>query len=350
LLQNEWLYWQNHGWDDEIRKEYTDWVWSDGSHPSIAIWDAINENTDMYIGNTLIPELKKLDPTRIWDAGYMREGIMKTDEMDEPHPYQTRIVYAENGQDKFAYPLGSLDYKPDIIKMIREAGVPQLANEYGWIWLWRNGLPSKLTVDTYDYYLGPHSTSSQNREFQAYLLELETEWLRSEPEIAGVLAFCYLTNNYGYTGDWFTGNIKNLIPSPVLGWFADAFAPSAVFIDLTDERYVKQAVPYNPEEKLSFKLAKINDLPGSVSGKVIVSMLDSGGKTVLEKIIPVVLSGFDRSFLQAEITLPKQAGGYLILAKFIANGSQEPVVSRRYIKVGKAADYKYYEMQPPEMK
>ena len=22
LLQNEWLYWQNHGWDDEIRKEY----------------------------------------------------------------------------------------------------------------------------------------------------------------------------------------------------------------------------------------------------------------------------------------------------------------------------------------
>ena len=59
----------------QISKEYTDWVWSDGSHPSIAIWDAINENTDNYIGNTLIPELKKLDPTRIWDAGYMREGL-----------------------------------------------------------------------------------------------------------------------------------------------------------------------------------------------------------------------------------------------------------------------------------
>ena len=88
LLQNEWLYWQNHGWDDQIRKEYTDWVWTDGNHPCIAIWDAINENTDMFIGNTLIPELKKLDPTRIWDAGYMREGLMKTDEMDEPHPYE----------------------------------------------------------------------------------------------------------------------------------------------------------------------------------------------------------------------------------------------------------------------
>ncbi len=116
LFQNEWLYWQNHGWDDEITKEYTDWVWSDGNHPSIAIWDAINENTDMFIGNTLIPELKKLDPTRIWDAGYMREGVMKSDEMDEPHPYQTRIVYSEPGSHNFSYPLGSLYYKPEILK------------------------------------------------------------------------------------------------------------------------------------------------------------------------------------------------------------------------------------------
>jgi hypothetical protein len=41
--------------------------------PSIVIWDAINENWNDYIGNTLIPELQQLDPTRIWDAGYMQE-------------------------------------------------------------------------------------------------------------------------------------------------------------------------------------------------------------------------------------------------------------------------------------
>ena len=212
LLQNEWLYWQNHGWDDEIRKEYTDWVWSDGNHPSIAIWDAINENTDMFIGNTLIPDLKKLDPTRIWDAGYMREGLMKADEMDEPHPYEGRIIANEKGSEKTSYPLGNLDYKPYSLKMIQESSVPQLANEYGWIWLWRNGMPSKLTVDVYNYYLGPNSSPSQNRAFQAYDLQLETEWLRSEQNLAGVLAFCYLTNNYGYTGDWFINNIKDLVP------------------------------------------------------------------------------------------------------------------------------------------
>ena len=350
LFQNEWLYWQNHGWDDEIRKEYTDWIWTDGSHPSIAIWDAINENTDMFIGNTLIPELKKLDPTRIWDAGYMREGIMKTDEMDEPHPYQTRIVYSETGSKNFSYPLGNLDYKPEILNMIREAGVPQLVNEYGWIWLWRNGLPSKLTVDTYDYYLGPNSSPEQNREFQAYLLQLETEWLRSEPSIAGVLAFCYLANNYGYTGDWFTGNIKDLKPAPALHWFADAFAPSAVFINLTDERYVKQVSHHNLREKLSFRLAKINDLDSSVRGKITMSLLDAKGNSVWKKKIPVVLAAFDRSSVPVEISLPGKAGGYLLIAEFLADGNKVPAISRRFIKVGMLTDYKFFEIHPALLK
>jgi beta-galactosidase/beta-glucuronidase len=350
LFQNEWLYWQNHGWDEEIRKEYTDWVWTDGNHPSIAIWDAINENTDMFIGNTLIPELKKLDPTRVWDAGYMREGVMKTDEMDEPHPYQTYIFYSQMDMKKFSYPLGNLDYKPDIIQQIRNAGVPQLVNEYGWIWLWRNGLPSKLTVDTYNYYLGANSTPAQNREFQAYLLQIETEWLRSEPSVAGVLAFCYLANNYGYTGDWFTGNVKDLTPAPALEWFEDAFAPSAVFLNLTDERYVKQAVAHNPGEKLAFKLAKINDLSQNVSGKINVSIIRSDGKTVSKNVIPVELSPFDRSSIPSEIKLPNNPGGYLLLVEFKRDGNDRSVLSRRFIKVGELSEYKFYEIQPSKLK
>jgi len=350
LLQNEWLYWQNHGWDDQIRKEYTDWIWTDGNHPSIAIWDAINENTDMFIGNTLIPELKKLDPTRIWDAGYMREGLMKSDEMDEPHPYEGRIISNEKGSDKTSYPLGNLEYKPQALKMIQNAGIPQLANEYGWVWLWRNGLPSKLTLDVYNYYLGPNSTPLQNQEFQAYDLQLETEWLRSEPDLAGVLAFCYLTNNFGYTGDWFTGNIKDLNPSMTLDWFADAFAPTAVFVNLTDERYVKQATPHNPGEHLSLKLNKINDLSRNVEGAVTLRILNSDGKTITKKIIPVTLSAFDRSSFQVEISLPKKTGGYLLLAEFKADGSENPVISRRFIKVGKVAEYKFFDLKPTKLK
>jgi hypothetical protein len=350
LFQNEWLYWQNHGWDEQIRKEYTDWVWTDGNHPSIAIWDAINENTDNYIGNTLIPELKKLDPTRIWDAGYMGEGLMKTDEMDEPHPYMGRMTGKEDGLEKNFYPLGNLDYKPQPLKMIREAGVPQLVNEYGWRWLWRNGLPSKLTVNDYKYYLGSNSTSEQNREFQAYDMQLETEWLRSEPELAGVLAFCYLANNYGYTGDWFMDNIKDLKPIPTLNWFRHAFAPTAVFINLTDERYVKQSVPHQPGEKLAFKLAKINDLNKIITGKVNLKILDGSGKTVSKKSMPVTLLAFDRSSFSVEASLPRKPGGYLMLAEFRAEGNVSPVISRRYIKVGKVPVYKFFEMKEESLK
>jgi hypothetical protein len=270
--------------------------------------------------------------------------------MDEPHPYEGRIVAGQKGSETTDYPLGNLDYKPQALKMIIKAGVPQLANEYGWIWLWRNGLPSKLTVDVYNYYLGPNSTPEQNREFQAYDIQLETEWLRSEPNLTGVLAFCYLTNNYGYTGDWFTGNIRDMKPSPALQWFTDAFAPSAVFLNLTDGRYVKQTVPYNPGEKLSFKLAKINDLPVNVPGKLALRILDSDGKTVTHKSIPVVLTAFDRSSLPAEMSLPKKAGGYLLLAEFLADGKKEPVISRRYIRVGIVSEYKYFEMKEVKLK
>ena len=30
-------------WNEQMDKEYTDWIWQDGSHPSIVIWDAMNE-------------------------------------------------------------------------------------------------------------------------------------------------------------------------------------------------------------------------------------------------------------------------------------------------------------------
>jgi len=345
MFQNEWLYWQNHGWNDQIRKEYTDWVWSDGNHPSIAIWDAINENKDDYIGNTLIPELKKLDPTRVWDAGYMSGENMAGDEMDEPHPYQgpwgKKIsVFEEN-----PYPLGNLDYTPDRIKEIQEASSAQLVNEYGWIWLWRNGTPSKLTVDVYNYYLGKNSTPEQNWELQAYWMQLETEWLRSETSIAGVLAFCYLANNFGYTGDWFTGNIKDLKPTSTLDWFQHAFAPVATFINLTDERYVRMIKPHQPGSNLLFNLAGINNLNKTANGSVNVKLLNANGQTVSEQNFQVKLESFLRTDIPVSIVLPSEPGGYLLVAEFTPENGKT-VVSRRFLKVGQVEKYTYFNFNP----
>ena len=358
MFQNEFLYWQNHGWDDQIRNEYTDWVWSDGNHPSVAIWDAINENKDNFIGKTLIPELKKLDPTRVWDNGYMTSVDVVQDEMDEPHPYQGYIGWGTALTDAVStYPLGNLDFKPednqsldndDIINTSffnNSSSVPQLINEYGEVWLWRNGLPSKLTTMVYKYYVGLNSTIEQNREFQAYWLELETEWLRSNPNAAGVLAFCYLANNYGYTGDWFTGNIKDLKPSPALDWFRHAFALSATYINLTDERYVKNSLPHQPGSTFLFNLAGINNLPDTVKGTVKVRFINSKGQSSEEQTIPVKLDSFVRTDIPVSTILPAEAGGYVLVAEFTPDKGTS-VISRRFLKIGASSDYSFFQLNP----
>ena len=281
MFQNEWNYWQTHGWDDQVRAEYTNWVWSDGNHPSIVIWDAINENWDEYIGNNLIPELQQLDPTRIWDAGYMTAEQMGNDEMDEPHPYEGFRPWSNQAAfEKNPYPLGDLDYRNQTNIASIESSAAQLVNEYGWIWLWRNGKTAKLTTQIYEYYLGDASNPEVNREFQAYWLQCETEWLRNIRQHAGVLAFTHLTNNYGYTGDWYINNIKDLEPGPALYWFKHAFAPSTVFINHPDERYMKQFEPHVPGTQLLFTLKAINDFAEEESGEVNILLYDSDGNTV----------------------------------------------------------------------
>ena len=327
VLQNEWLYWQNHGWDEQVRKEYTNWVWSDGNHPSIVIWDAINENWDSYIGNTLIPELKELDPTRIWDAGYMTSDQMGTnDEMDEPHPYRAlTLMHSSELNDYFKnnpYNLGALHENWVGFSSILDAGVPQLVNEYGWIWLWRDGRPSKLTLNNYNYYLGENATPEQCRELQAYWLELETEWLRSERSVGGILAFCHLTNNYGFTGDWFINDIKDLEPSPAFRWFKHCFAPSAVFIDLADRRYTKHLEPLKPGSDLVFNLVGVNDLNKESSGKVLLKLLDEKGTIISTQEESIVIEPFGKRLQPCLLKLPSKAGGYLLIAEYHEKGGR----------------------------
>lgn len=145
-------------------------------------------------------------------------------------------------------------------------------------------------------------------------------------------------------------NIKDLKPIPTLNWFRYAFAPTAVFINLTDERYVKLTDPHQPGEKLSFKLAKINDVNKAVSGKVTLKIMDSDGKTVSNKNIPVTFAPFDRSAFSVEISIPKKPGGYLLLAEFLPESSIDLVISRRYIKVGTTSEYKFLEIKADRLK
>ncbi len=346
LFQNEWLFWQDRGWDEQIRKEFTDWVWSDGNHPSIAIWDALNENRNPFLGKVLIPELKALDPTRIWDAGYMSGDDMNSNEMDEPHTYRAvgwRTDYeAYNDQHPFA--LGDLHDQEGVSgAMNLYSSAAQLVNEYACMWLWRDGSPAKLTLKNYRYYLGDDATTSERRELQAYWTQLETEWHRVERMFAGVLSFAYLTNNYGYTGDWFINDIKDLEPGPALKWQAHCFAPVVSLIDLVDGRYTKHTDPYEPSEMLAFNLIGVNDTYHDIEARTELKLFDDSGGLVLSQEFWIPIMKYGKKYIPVVITLPRESGGYTLVSECYHEANNiQPVVSRRYIKVGKSEDYSFY--------
>lgn len=351
MFQNEWMYWQNHGWDQQIREEYTDWVWSDGNHPGIVIWDAINENWNSFIGNVLIPELQQLDPTRIWDAGYMTASDMLTeDPIDEPHPYRAGWGF-NNSKDpaeyitKNPYRLGKIDDWEEGHLRYLTASAAQLVNEYGWNWLWRDGQPAKLTKKAYDYLIGADATPAQRREFQAYWLQCETEWLRAERSFAGILAFTHLTNNYGFTGDWYINDIKDLEPGPSFAWFRHAFARANVFIDLADQRYFPNG-HYEPKQKIAFNIAGVNDNPEPVSGRIELSLIGTGNKIIKTNRTEITIPPFGRTDQPVSLQLPSKSGGYLIVTKFRPSGSDQIFKSRRYIKIGDSGQMIFPETDP----
>ncbi|GHT77869.1 hypothetical protein FACS189464_0340 [Bacteroidia bacterium] len=268
----------------------------------------------------------------------MTADQMLTDEMDEPHPYRQYLAHSQ-------FNFGKLDEWKGFDKML-DASSPQLVNEYAWIWLLRNGKPSKLTVNNYNYILGDNATAEQRREMHAYWLQLETEWLRSERSLAGVLAFCHLTNNYGFTGDWFIDNIKDLKPAPVFGWFRHCFNPSGVFINLTDERYTKHTTPHAPGSQLVFNLIGVNDNPVDVSGKTTVKLYDANGAVQYSNTVDAAINAYGKVSIPYLMTLPAAEGGYLLTAEYLETGAQSPVISRRYIKIGNQNTvYKFHNIK-----
>ncbi|MCK4519420.1 MAG: beta galactosidase jelly roll domain-containing protein, partial [Candidatus Omnitrophica bacterium] len=46
MLQDEWSFWVITGTEKQIKKEFTQWIYDNCNHPSIVIWDAMNEPHD----------------------------------------------------------------------------------------------------------------------------------------------------------------------------------------------------------------------------------------------------------------------------------------------------------------
>jgi hypothetical protein len=157
-----------------------------------------------------------------------------------------------------------------------------------------------------------------------------------------------LTNIYGFTGDWFMNNIKDLEISPTLKWFKHCFAPQAVFINLIDQRYMKHPSPHQPGSNLLFNMGGINDYATPATGKVELKLINSQGEVVMQQNISVRIDPVAKNLFPCKVELPAEKGGYVMVATYYPEGKNAPVISRRYLKIGDSPNEKYdfFEMVP----
>lgn len=304
LLQDEWMFWTSTGSPEQIEKEFQAWIKENCNHPSIIIWDALNESTDSNITDKIIPRLKKLDPTRPWESV----------DFTEDHPYIYSLGPVLN-KEKFGYSRSIFDLK--------KSKEPSVVNEYIWWWLNRNGEPTSLTKLVLERWLGRTPPKNNILQHQKFLVQELTElWRRLD--IDAIMPFVYLSMGMGPTANWFFGSLKVLKPKPALEALKNAFSPVGVSIELWNRHFLsgdQQMVP----------IYIFNDGLSSKAVTLQVHIAEQSHILLCEKKIDIK-AGVHQKILE-KILFPQKAGDYYLIARLIFPDQKELVLSRKPIIV-----------------
>ena len=288
----------------ELAREFTEWMQERWNHPCVVLWDACNETKAVETGEA-IRKVRGLDfSNRPWDNGW--GAPQDRGDSSEQHPYHfcnpvTRL--ANIGGEP-----GTLGWKPGKNAII--------VNEYGWLWLNRDGTPTTLTKQLYRNLLGRDSTTAQREQLYARHLAAETELWRSRRALAGVLHFCALgySRPDGQTSDHWV-DVEKLTWEPQFATYVrDSFAPVGIMLDAWAETY-----PMGKAQ--TFPVFVINDLYEDWRGTVRLR-LSRDGKLVQEKIQPCVVAALGKEKLTFDIPIPNLPGDYQLEAALVRPGEQ----------------------------
>ena len=113
---------------------------------------------------------------------------------------------------------------------------PIVIDEYGWLWINRDGTPTTLSRDVYAWLLPGCPTAEQYREAYARMVAAKTEFWRCGRKVAGVLHFCGLgySRPGGQTSDNFIDLERPTLEPHFFRYVRDAFAPVGLMIDFWD--------------------------------------------------------------------------------------------------------------------
>jgi beta-galactosidase len=330
LIQDEFPIWYGApGWAawpealraDEIAREYAEWMQERWNHPCVVIWDASNETVSNH-GKTdetaiAVTRVRHLDLShRPWDNSYSKHR--EPGDVFESHPYHffdSKYVLS-NLATADTIPGGNIE---------KNGGqYPVVINEYGWLWLNRDGSPTTLTKDLYKYLLGDSSTVEQRRHLYAVYTAAETEFWRCHRQCAAVMHFTALgySRPDGQTSDHFTDVAGLRYESEFLKYVPDAFSPVGLMLDEWGKRIEAGATH-------TFRVIAINDLGRTWRGNVRLQIL-SGDKVVAEKVVGANMKPYGCISLSIPCETPKTAGIYTVAA-ILEKGGERPVRSVREV-------------------
>jgi len=335
MVEDEYPMWALDNFPPTIKvrhlaEEYRRWIRERWNHPSVVIWDAQNETHSPVTGQA-INSVRNLDlSNRPWENGW-EEPAAPTDP-SEAHPYLLQKYYWPNAPKEPEEGIKKATFGT-VIKPFNTGrnsdGHPIIINEYGWIWLNRNGTTTTLSDMIYDkFWNGSQLTAEERLHIYARWLAMKTEYWRAHRKAAGVLHFCGLAYSRpeeprGQTSDNFI-DIRNLTFEPQFyKYMRPAFAPVGLMIDLWEKSYT-------PATSVNIPVYVINDLKAPFEQDVTLT-LEREGKVVMTTKQQVAVAGYKVKIIPFDIILPSETGDYILKASIMHNG--EEVFSERDIPI-----------------
>jgi hypothetical protein len=301
----DWNKWTKHLNSDELAIEYKEWMQERWNHPSIVIWDASNETRlcNPYI-DSAIAKVRTLDLSgRVWDNSY---GVVRLkNDIFESHPY-----HFSDADFKFK-DIAKASIIPEGNAQKNPGTNPVIINEYGWLWLNRDGSPTTLTKQLYENLSGKNSTAQDRWKLAAQYIAAETEFWRCHRKAAGVLHFTglgYARANGQTCDNWI--DLKNLTWEPQFyTYMRDAFSPIGLMIDFWDDtikKGIQQDIP----------IIAINDLDKDWQGKIRLQVLKNG-MVVQEIIKDITITALGQNSLSFSLNTDLGKGNYTIEVSLI---------------------------------
>ena len=337
LIQNEFFVWTGGpGWykgysrtydSDEMIRQYKDWMRDNWNHPSVAVWDANNETKDASFGDKIIPAVRPLDlSNRPWENSY--NPPVGPNDLVEDHPYL--MISGYMGKQTFKMSdLEKMDGKP-------RGGLPSdkhtpIVNEYGWLWLNRDGSPTVLTANVYAQLMGTNVTATERLAMYAYLLSGKTEFWRAHRHYAGIVHFVYLTCSYPgvYTADHFQDVTRLKLEPHFADYMGEAFKPLGVYVN-----FFQPTLPAGAAREFLVKM--VNDYNEPVAGRLTLTLETKKGKVLAKAERPFTMDALGAGDFPLALAAPGAPQSDCILkatAKLDGKRGIEPTVSRRWVAI-----------------